>query len=263
MTDPRLVVRRVLDRTCRCTAGLRRTGSRPLVLGALLLAASTATVLATANTPPTIVSASVSPAVLNEGQSATLRVTFADPDAADLHTVRVKWHDQGTAPHEAEVVQLPAGQSSFTLTHTFKDSVKGPSGSQLQVTVYDRQSRPGAPNDNVEGAGQAVVFVPIQVNNVAPSYVPGSVTMRQKVGRQVSVAGDIVDPGTGDSLQVAATWSDPFVPGATACSLSKNRHFQCEHTYPASLPPGHYPIILIARDDDGGETRYQVIVQLP
>ena len=146
-----------LDRTRRLLVSASRRGRWPLLFGTLLLAASTASVLATANTPPTITSATVSPTVLNEGQTATLTVTFTDPDPGDSHTVRMKWHDMRDDQPLTEVIQLPAGQFSFTLTHKFGDSVSGPSFSQLQVTVYDRQTRPGSPNDNSDGAGQDVV----------------------------------------------------------------------------------------------------------
>ena len=257
-------IRLALDRTRLRPASLGRTARWPLALGALLLAASTATVLATANTPPTITSATVTPTVLNEGQSATLTVAFTDPDPGDLHTVRVKWHDNWGVIPSAEIIQLPAGQKSFTLPHTFKDSSQGPSGTQVQVTVYDRQTSPGSPNDNSEGAGQDVIFVPIQVNNVAPSFVTSSITVKKKGKRQVVVEGDVVDPGIRDVMQVNASWSDPNDRGWTVCSLSKsNRHFLCEHTYGASVPAGPYSIVLSVKDDDGGEATHQTSVQLP
>lgn len=237
-----------------------------MLLGALLLAASTATVLATANTPPTITSAAVAPTVLNEGQAAMLSVVFTDPDPGDYHTVRIKWHDMPLDQSFTEVIQLAPGQLSFTRTHTFKDSVRGPSGSQLQVTVYDRQTAPGpgTPNDNSDGAGQAVVFVPIQVNNVAPTIPPASVTVKRMGRRQVVVEGAVADPGTSDAVRVSATWYDPTSPAPTPCSMEKDgRHFKCDHAYGASVPAGTYGIFLDARDDDGGQGVYTTSVQLP
>ena len=266
MNAIRTTIRRTGDRTRRLQAHLVRTGLRPLALGALLLATSTAAVLATANTPPTITSATVTPTALNEGQAATLRVTFTDPDPGDLHTVRVKWHDNWGVVPSAEVIQLPAGQLSFTLPHTFKDSVSGPSGSQLQITVYDRQTAPGpgSPNDNADGAGQDVIFVPIQVNNVAPNITPSSVTVKRQGRRQVVVEGDVVDLGAHDTVRVGAAWWDPTSPAPTACSMGKDgRHFKCEHTYGASVPAGTYDIFLDAWDDDGGQGVYTTSVQLP
>ena len=257
-------IRPTLDQVLHLPITLGRMGRWPLALGALLLAASTASVLATQNTPPTITSATVNPTVLNEGQTATLTVTFTDPDPGDFHTVRVKWHDNWGVIPSAEVIQLPAGQRSFTLPHTFKDSASGPSGSQLQITVYDRQTAPGSPNDNSDGAGQDVIFVPIQVNNVAPSFVNSSITTKKKGKRQVVVEGDVADPGSRDVLNVQAIWSDPDVRGFTACTMIKsNRHFVCEHTYAATAPAGPYSIVLKVTDDDGGEGSYQTSVQIP
>jgi hypothetical protein len=234
---------------------------RPLVLGALLLATSTATVLATANTPPTITSATVTPTSLNEGQAATVAVTFTDPDPGDYHTVRVKWHDTDSLPY-AEVIQLPPGQLSFAKTHTLRDS----STANVQVTVYDRQTAPGPgnPNDNSDGAGQSVAFVPIQVNNVSPTIPPSSVTVKRTGKRQVVVQGNVVDPGTNDVVRVSATWYDPTAPAPTPCTMGKDgRHFTCNHTYGASLPAGTYDIFLDAWDDDGGQGVYTTSVQLP
>jgi hypothetical protein len=250
---------RALARARHLPDSLGRVGLRPALLGAVLVVASTATALGAANSPPEIISATASAAVLNEGQTVTLSVAFTDPDPADLHTLRIKWFEYDGAP--TQEVQLPAGQTSVQVKHTYVD---GPLWSpRIQVTLYDRQTRPGAPNDNTGGAGQDYVAVPIQVNNVAPGFVPNSVTVRKKAGRQFVVEGDLVDPSTRDALTVGATWSDPLAPAATACSLNKNRHFQCEHTYSSSLPAQTYQILLTARDDDGGETKYQTFATLP
>ena len=106
--------------------------------------------------------------------------------------------------------------------------------------------------------------MPIQVNNVAPGFAPGSVTVKRQGKRQVVVEGDILDPGANDRVTVDAHWFDPSVPPATACSLGKDgRHFKCEHTYGASIPPGTYDIVLEARDDDGGQRAHATSVQLP
>jgi len=58
-----------LDRARRLPASLVRRGRWSVALGALLLTASTSTALAATNTPPTILSASVSPQVRDAGQT--------------------------------------------------------------------------------------------------------------------------------------------------------------------------------------------------
>jgi hypothetical protein len=260
MNGTRAAVRLALDRARRLPAYLPSTALRPLALGALLLATSTAAVLATANTPPTITNATVTPTLLNEGQAATLTVAFTDPDAADLHTLRIKWFEYDGAP--TQVVQVPAGQRSVQVSHTYVD---GPLWSpRIQVTLYDRQSKPGTPNDNNDGAGKDYVSVPVQVNNVAPTIPHGSVTVKRLGKRQVVVEGDVVDPGAHDTMRVSATWYDPSSPAPMPCNPSKDgRHFKCEHTYGASLPAGTYDIFLDARDDDGGQGVYTTSVQIP
>jgi len=227
------------------------------------LAASTATVLATTNSPPTIVSATMSPAVLNEGQTSVLTLSFTDANSGDYHTLRVKWADEPLNERETQVIQIPPGQTSIQVPHVFKDSVAGSSGSKVQVTLYDRQTKPGAPNDNAEGAGQDVEFVPITVNNVAPTIPHNSVSVKVQGKRNVVVQGAVVDPGTSDSVTVSATWYDPTSPAPKPCRLDKtNRRFTCEHTYGSSLPAGTYDIFLDAWDDDGAQGVYTTSVTI-
>src|SRR5688572_7877664 len=68
-----------------------RLGRRSATLGALLLTASTVTVWATANTAPQFTSLTVTPSILNEGQTVVLRGTFTDPDTTDAHGMLVYW----------------------------------------------------------------------------------------------------------------------------------------------------------------------------
>jgi hypothetical protein len=225
----------------------------------MLLAASTATVLATANTPPHITSLTVSQSVIDEGQTVTLSGAFTDPDAGDLHTVRIGWGDDAITGFKQQV-QLPAGQFSFQVTHTYTDDLAPTS---IKVSVLDRQLPPGT-NDNSGGHGTDFGFVPIQVKNVAPRFVANSVTVAKGPNRSVAVDGAFVDPGTVDTEQVTANWSDPFAPGTTPCTLGKGeRQFHCEHTYRTALVPRTYRITLVARDDDGGTGTFQTSVQIP
>lgn len=264
MRAVRSTVREALGQARQLPASLSRTARWPLALGALLLAASTATAMATANTPPTITSATMSPAVLNEGQTSVLTLSFTDPNPGDYHTLRLKWADEPLNDRHTEVIQIPAGQTSIQVPHAFRDSVAGSSGSKVQVTLYDRQTRPGAPNDNTEGAGQDVEFVPIAVNNVAPAIPHQSVKVRVQGKRTAIVQGTVVDPGTSDTVTVSATWWDPTSPAPKPCRLDKtNRQFQCEHTYSSSLPAGTYDIFLDAWDDDGAQGVYTTSVRIP
>jgi len=257
-------IRRAFHRSPQLSSSVTRTGRRSTALGALLLAASTATVLATTNTPPEITSATVTPSVFKEGDTVTLAVTFTDPDVADLHSVRIRWHDGSPT----EQIQLPAGQTSFEWKHTYQDDQSDSYGWEMvRFTVYDRQGVPGSSNDNTSGSGQDLASVPTTVSNVAPSFVDRGITVTKKGGSQVVVEGDVVDPGIADQLQMTATWGDPSAPGETACTLTEGRgnarHFVCEHAYRPNLQPKSYRVGLTVKDDDGGLDQYQTTVRLP
>jgi hypothetical protein len=262
------IIRGALDRARRLPASLGRTGRWPLVLGALLLTTSTATVLATANTPPKIVGASVSPQVLNEGQTAVLTVNFADVDRTDSHTLRVKWHDTNGVPPITEVYQLPPQQTSIHLPHTFRDSVAGPSGSKIQVTLYDRQTSPGSPNDNTEGAGQDAIFVPIAVKNVAPSFnTPITVTSSRVSATQVlvKVDGTIVD-GAADTHKMTASEGSRSggtkqTTPASSCTVQSLR-FHCELTYGAQDIGTTQQVSLHVKDDEGAQAATTVTAKV-
>jgi hypothetical protein len=253
------ILRQRLSRLHHLPSNVVRTGRSSLVLGAILLIASTATVLAMSNTPPVVTSATLDKSIVDEGETVTLTVSFTDPDVEDLHTILVNWADI----HHHQTIQLPAGQLSAQITHQHVDDDL--LENHIWVTVVDRQTPPGQePNDNYASFGTFNALVPIQVRNVAPSFVDRSITVNKKGGSQVTVEGDFVDPGTADQMTVTATWGDPQSPGATACSLSNgNRHFVCEHAYRPNLQAKTYPISLTVKDDDDGIDQHQTGVKLP
>jgi hypothetical protein len=258
------VARRALDALRRLSTRTRRAGRRSAVLGAVLLAASAATVLATANTAPHITSLTVTPnvSVINEGQSLTINGTFTDPDATDRHAILVYWNDTPNNIGNAEKLQLPPGQFTFQLNHTFRDDV---APTHFIVEVVDHQDPIGSNDNNIQaGQGEDTRHVPIQVLNVAPRFVAGSITLTKGPNRSVTVDGAFTDPGTLDTEQVTANWGDPYTPAPTTCTLTTDsRHFHCAHTYHAALVATTYRITLVARDDDGGTDTAPAVVTLP
>ena len=256
-----LTAQHVLEGARRLLPVVRRKGSRSILLGAILLTASTATVVATANTPPHFSSLTASASVIDEGQTVTLTGTFTDPDAADLHTLRIHW-DQRAVP--AEQIQLPAGQSSFQVTHTYTDELQP---TTIAVTVYDRQTPPGS-NDNTEAVSKDFQRLPIEVHNVVPKIAPG-VTVTKSPTRKgfVVIEGGWKDPGadpgtvtmtTGDTLQAPGRSALP-----TLCAISNERHFRCEHQYKALPTPRVFPIQLKVDDGDGGVDTFSASVTIP
>jgi len=253
------IVRQTLDRARRLPASASRRGRRPLLFGTLLLATSTASVVATANSAPVFTNLTLSKSTLNEGETVTLTGAFNDPDTGDSHTLLIYWN--GDDSDVKQKVQLPVGQSTFQVSHAPGDS---PTFPRLKVVIYDHQLRVGANDNTTGGLLSDTEFLPYTVNNVAPSIVPSSVTVKRQAKRQVVVEGDVLDPGTNDRVNVIATWSDPTSPEATTCSIGKDgRRFKCEHTYGASLPAGTYNIVLEVWDYDDGQSSYTTSVQLP
>src|SRR5688572_2465200 len=100
------------NRLGRLTVVAARSANKTAVLSLMLLAASSVSVWATANTPPSNLTLSLSQSVINEGQSVTLTGSFTDPDATDLHSVNINWKDG----KPQQKVQLPAGQLTFSVT---------------------------------------------------------------------------------------------------------------------------------------------------
>lgn len=254
----------------RLSSTTLRAGTRSAALGAALLIASTATVMATANTRPTITTATVTPNVLKEGEQATLNFAFTDPDVSDYHALRVRWRDGGV-PYTVQH-NVPFGQHSMQLPHTFlDDNQNSPYWKSIRVTLYDRQSAPGqSPNDNTGDAGvKPYIDIPITVKNAPPSFVYPSLTVtkapvRGGAGIKVTVEGRVTDPSTKDVLQVNAYFSDPATPNYVPCTMTDNtRRFICEHVYPRGFKPTSYWIPLNVKDDDGGEGVYQTTVQVP
>jgi len=234
-----------------------RAGRRSVALGAILLAASTATVLATANTPPHFTSLTVSPSVLNEGQSVVLNGAFTDPDTTDAHSMLVYW--DGGDSNFKQKVQLPPGQLSFQVHHTYTDNVASPT---IKVVLIDRQ-HPIDANDNTDGIGGGETkFVPIQVKNVAPRFVDSSIVGSANAGGVV-VEGDFTDPGA-DAIQLTAKIGLPINPAGQipmACTLGKGeRHFRCEYSQQASFAAKTYNINLLVKDDDGGQDTHTMSV---
>lgn len=250
------MTRRALSGARRALTAPAVASRRALALGTVLVLGSTLTVLATANTPPTITNISLSHSVINEGGSVTLTGAFTDPDAADGHTALIFWND-GTK----QKVQIPVGQATFLATHTFADDSSDPS---ITVEVRDKQLPTGS-NDNSEGLGKDAESLPLQIKNVAPTFAQNvAVAKVPATLGKVVISGDLVDPGA-DSLAVFANWNTavPTVGNGQPCTVSQH-HFKCEHTYPVPASGSKtYSIKLTVRDDDGSWTAITRSVQLP
>src|SRR5687767_7241072 len=90
------------------------------VLGTLLLAASTASVLATTNSPPEITHIRMVDKAA-EGQSVSITGAISDPDAGDGHVVLIYWYSGDGAENQQrkEKLRLPPGESVFQASHLY------------------------------------------------------------------------------------------------------------------------------------------------
>jgi hypothetical protein len=213
-------------------------------------AASHAWTILSPNTPPSITGLSTTPNPVNEMDPMTLAVSFADPDAADTHTVTIVWGDG--SPNTA--VELGAGVTTFSTEHGYLDD--DPTGTAqdaftIVVTVSDK-----AGTSDTRLATIAVANVAPVLSGVAGPAGP------ILLGVAATVRADFTDVGTRDTHTCAFAWNDTPVPTESAGAVTKsNGNGSCEasHTYAAA---GVYPVDITVADDDNGTARgsFQYVV---
>jgi hypothetical protein len=253
------------------------------VLGVVLLAASTITVWATANTPPTITTMTANTAQLSAGEALVITGSFTDPDITDAHTVFVFWHD-GTAvgtpaDNVAEKVQLAPGQNSFQLSHTYPIPV---AQQNITMTVGDRQQpfhildKGGIDhNDNQTGGGRDRRHFPLVVGpartgetppDQQPSFVESSIKLTKTPGKTglVSIQGDWTD-GDDNAGIVTLVPSDNQAPKGLPACTSTGHHFKCLYQFPVPTPvkPTPWLYALEVSDGRGGNDVFKAQVQIP
>jgi hypothetical protein len=247
-------IRPMLDRALRLPLSLGRTGRMPLALSALLLTASSMSVIATTNAPPVFTSLVLSKSVVYEGEPVTLTGAFTDPNAGDRHTVLVYWYGDGSdeLQHLKQKILLPAGQSTFQVSHTYGDSVPGRS---IRVVIFDHEL-PAGSNDNASGMLWDAELLPITVINVAPR-LPEPITVTQSrvspTQIKVKIDGAIAD-GAGDTHQVrAARWYGSTVSKVTTPCAADKLRYHCELTYAYAELGSSQTVTLYVKDDEGAQ----------
>jgi hypothetical protein len=198
--------------------------------------------IAVTNVAPSLSNVAVPSASVDEGASFTLSGDITEPGSADTFALTIDWGD-GSTP---ELVSLPAGSTSFSLSHTYADD--NPSG-----TVSDTYSiaLSIADDDGDTGTGSASLVV----NNVAPSL---SITAPENgslyvVNATVSLSASLTDPSSLDTLACSVDWAD----GTTAPVTCTSGSFAASHVYSAA---GVYIIQMTATDDDTGSDMKPVMV---
>jgi hypothetical protein len=256
------IVQRAREGWRRLPPVVRRRGRRSAALGAVLLAASTASVLATANTPPQIVTLVQSAPAISAGEAVIVAGTFTDPDATDAHTIVFYWDDGVSYPQRVEKLQLPPGQLAFQLSHVYPTPVRQ---ANISVTVVDRL-RPGDPNDNHAGEGRDNKQLALEVKtaNVAPTFVDSSIVVDVRPFRTgfVTIHGDWKDPDS-ESGTVTLMPGDGHQSGSNTYCTSDGHHFQCLYRYRVVGPPKEYTLRLIVKDDHGAVGTFESTVKVP
>ena len=256
-------ISRALGRARRLLTYPGRAGRWPLALGALLLVASTASVVGTANSAPVFTSLALSKSVLNEGESVTLTGAFNDPDPNQRHTLIVYWYGgEGEELQQLkQKIQLPAGQSTFQVSHVYADNF---SAQPLKVVIFDHDLPDGA-NDNTGGLAGDTEFLPITVKNVAPRLPgPNTVTSSRVSATRVVVKidGPIAD-AVRDTHQVrVAKWYGSTPAKVTTPCTAANLRFHCELTYSSRELGSDQAVTVYVKDDEGADGAANITVPL-
>jgi PKD repeat protein len=138
------------------------------------------------NTPPT--GLVLSGASVVEGDPATLRGDFVDPDPADAHTVLVQWGDGSTSG-----LDLVAGAVSFTATHAY--------------ATYGTYTITATVTDSGSATTQSSMSLVVSRRNHAPANLVLTTTGTVE-GGSGSVNVTFTDPDPLDWHRVLVTWGD-------------------------------------------------------
>src|SRR5262249_27932365 len=184
---------------------------------------------ATGTATATVTNVAPSDLVLNSGTidengTFTLSGSFTDPGTLDLHTVMVNW---GEGP--PELVTLPVGQRTFTLTHQYLDDNPTNTPSDVYtvgVTVAD------------DDTGSLSASTSVTVRNVDPTRTALWATSVNEGGTS-TLRGTIGDVGTQDTFKVEIDWDGDGTYDQTLTGLAAGT-FTATHTYPDDGPsPGN------------------------
>src|SRR5207244_11523780 len=108
---------------------------------------SASTPVTVKNVAPGILGLDLANATINEGDTAALNGSFADPGVLDTHTVVINWGDGSGNT----TLNLDAGMLSFSAQHPYADNLPGEAPYGIQLTVTD--------TDNASSSASASVTV--------------------------------------------------------------------------------------------------------
>ena len=202
-------------------------------------------VLVMLDTAPTITSVSVSPTALNEGQVATLTVSFSEA-GSHAFTATVNWGDASADSSTSIPVE---NTQSFTLSHLYADDNPTGTPSDVNTIVVTLED-----DDDLATFAQT----PITVNNVAPaltgvSLAPTTISENQTATLTVS----FTDAGLQDTFTSTVDWGDGTTSSTTIGTGTTTAHsFTISHQYlddnPTDTPSDANTVVVTVADDDTG-----------
>lgn len=172
---------------------------------------------------------------IDEGHIATLAMTIDDPGITDSLVLTINWGD-----FKQDVINIPAGTSSFTATHRYLDDSMGSGSGSAFYFVNAWAVDDDEPNSPIYYSTQ------ITVDNVNPS-------VREVIGSEVheneeaSISITFIDPGRSDVHAITVNWKD-----GTILSYEVpigERWMMITHRY---LDDGLFSVSFTISDGDGG-----------
>lgn len=167
---------------------------------------------------------------------------------------------EGTAINLNSSVTDPGVKDTFTYAWTIKKngrSFASGTSEKISFTPDDNGAYDVSLNVTDDDGGVGTASQTITVDNLAPvlsnvTATPGTVDE----GGDVTLSGDISDPGSADTFTLTIDWGDGSL-AETASLASGTKTFSLTHTYaddnPTGTPSDAYSIGVSLADDDGGE----------
>lgn len=175
----------------------------------------------------------------NENGSTTLTGTIVDPGTEDTFTVMVDWGDGTT-----DTYNYAAGTTEFSETHQYLDD-------DPTATPIDTPTITVKVMDDDLGSDEKQTT--LRVLNVSPQINNLSVTNANENG-SVTLAGEILDPGTQDSFLLTVDWGDgtfdQYMYAAGTTTFSETHQYLDDNPTGTSVDTPTITVLLT--DDDNG-----------
>ncbi|MCA9169329.1 MAG: hypothetical protein KDB23_16760 [Planctomycetales bacterium] len=201
-----------------------------------------ATVVVTNDAP--MLTYTVSPLAVDEGDSVTVAGTIADAGENDTHTVEIDWGDGTVEP-------VSVSGRTFNITHVYVDD-------NPTVTTSDDYTIIVSVADTLDAASTDIVSQLVSVLNVAPTLVSvetdaSTIATAKQIGETVTLTATFVDPAATTEISYLAlvTWGDGTTTSAVGTYDAVNGVGSVTATHVYSIE-GVFDVRVQISDDDAG-----------